>query len=198
MWPGADDHAGRIALSALEHYDYCPRQAALIHLDGVYTDNLDTTRGTLAHERVHTPTPPPYRPPAGTRILTGVPVWSDRLGLYGICDAVELTGTTIVPVEHKIGRYKPAGPADVQAAAQALCLRETQPLQVPHAAVFSYTDRRRHHIELTDSLLQRVEDIAALAHAMLREARLPDAVNDSRCTRCSLKHDCLPVDRPSR
>ena len=181
-------------LSILEHYAFCPRQAALIHVDQLYVDNLDTARGTAAHERVHTPTPPPYRPARGVRILTGIPVWSDRLRLYGICDAVELAPTQVVPVEHKVGRYLPGGPADLQAAAQALCLREMQDERsVPYAAVFSYADRRRHRVELTDDLTARVADTARLAGEMLRVPVLPPAVDDRRCRRCSLEPDCLPA-----
>ena len=193
-WSGADRQAGRIALSLLEHYDYCPRQAALIHIDGRYVDNVETLRGTFAHERVHTPTPPPYKPPAGSRIVTGMPVWSDSLGLYGICDAVEMAPATLVPVEHKVGRYVAGGPADVQAAAQALCLREMQQdREVPHAAVYSYADRRRHRVELTTALTGQVHAVAELATEMLGRTLLPPAVNDRRCRRCSLEPDCLPL-----
>jgi CRISPR-associated exonuclease Cas4 len=120
-------------------------------------------------------------------------VWSARLGLYGICDAVEVTATTAVPVEHKVGRYVPGGPADVQAAAQAICLSEMQDdLAVPHAAVFSYADRRRHTVPLTDDLLARVEHTTEAIRAVLRADRLPAAVEDRRCRACSLRDDCLP------
>ena len=130
--------------------------------------------------------------PAGGRLLTGVPVWSNRLNLYGICDAVEVTRDAVVPVEHKIGRYRPGGPADVQAAAQAICLAEMQPLPVPHAAVFSYTDRRRHTITLTAELTALVERTADEVRSMLAANQLPTARQDSRCRRCSLRSDCLP------
>lgn len=192
-WPGGDDCAGRIPLSALEHYAYCPRQAALIHVDGVYDDNSDTVRGTLAHETVHTPSPPPRSRADGPRLVTGMPVWSERLNLYGICDGVEITGRRVVPVEHKIGPYVAGGPADVQAAGQALCLREMLDADVPHAEVFSHTDRRRHRVQLTDALVARVERIAAELLDILADTALPPAVNDKRCRRCSLRHDCLPT-----
>ncbi|WP_131764964.1 CRISPR-associated protein Cas4 [Candidatus Protofrankia californiensis] len=140
-WPGGDVHADRITLSALEHYAYCARQAALIHLDGVFTDNVDTARGTIAHSRVHADPARQRSPvPAGGRLLTGVHVWSDRLGLYGVCDTVQITRTSLIPIEHKVGRYVPDGPADLQAAAQALCLAEMQTLPVPHAVVYSFTE----------------------------------------------------------
>ncbi len=192
-WPGGDQQAGRIPLSALEHYAYCPRQAALIHLDSVFTDNIDTVRGNIAHDRVHQPSPP-ARASKGTgiRMVTGVPVWSDQLGLYGICDVIELTADSAVPIEHKVGRYVAGGPADVQAAAQAICLREMLTCDVPHAEVFSHADRRRHRIELTNTLLARVAAVAESFRSVLRSDRLPDAVADRRCRNCSLRSDCLP------
>jgi len=190
-WPGHDSDAGRIPLSAMEHYAYCPRQAALIHLDGVYDDNTDTVRGTIAHEKVHTPTPPP-RAASSPRIITAVPVWSTRLGLYGVCDAVEISASSVVPIEHKIGPYVPDGPADVQAAAQTVCLREMLDANVPHAEVFSHAERRRHRVVLTSTLLAHVERVATRLHALLAGTVLPPAVNDRRCPRCSLRHECLP------
>ncbi|OAA19955.1 CRISPR-associated exonuclease, Cas4 family [Frankia sp. EI5c] len=198
-WPGGDVHAGRIALSALEHHAYCARQAALIHLDGVFTDNVDTARGNVAHANVHTD-PARHRGalPAGGRLLTGVHVWSNRLGLYGVCDAVQITRTSVIPVEHKVGRYVPGGPADIQAAAQALCLAEMQPLPVPHAVIYSYAERRRHTVDLTDEMVRRVEETTRQVRAMLATARLPPAVADRRCRGCSLNADCLPeLDPPT-
>ena len=86
-WPDGDATAGRIPLSALEHAGYCLRQAALIHADGVFADDARTVSGTLAHQNVHEMKNPAARSETATRILAGVPVWSHRLGLYGICDA---------------------------------------------------------------------------------------------------------------
>ncbi len=191
-WPDGDTGAGRIPLAALEHADYCLRQAALIHVDGIFADDARTVSGTLAHQTVHELRNPLPRSPAGTRTYTGVPVWSDRLGLYGICDAVEMSEGPVLPVEHKIGPYVPGGPADVQATAQALCLAEMLGAEVPAACVFSYADRRRHRVEVTATLKSRVEEVAAAIRTVFDSSHLPEAVSDRRCRRCSLRHDCLP------
>jgi CRISPR-associated exonuclease Cas4 len=191
-WPDGDTDAGRIPLAALEHADYCLRQAALIHIDGVFLDDARTVRGTLAHQNVHELKNPAPRSRVGTRIVTGVPVWSDRLGLYGICDAVEMSATSVLPIEHKIGPYHPGGPADVQAAAQALCLAEMLSMDVPTACVFSHADRRRHRVEITAALSCRVEELVNTLRVVLAMPRLPEAVHGPRCRRCSLRHDCLP------
>ena len=109
-WPDGDLGEGRIPLAALEHADYCLRQAALIHVDGVFIDDNRTVSGTLAHRNVHELKYPLPRSEAAARLVTGVPVWSNRLGLYGICDAVEMSASSVLPIEHKIGPYHPGGP----------------------------------------------------------------------------------------
>jgi CRISPR-associated exonuclease Cas4 len=191
-WPDGDAGAGRIPLSALEHADYCLRQAALIHVDGIFADDVRTASGTLAHRNVHELRNPLPRSEVGTRTVTGVPVWSDRLGLYGICDAIEMSAGLVLPVEHKIGPYVAGGPADIQAAAQALCLGEMLGIDVPAACIFSHADRRRHHVEVTATLKARIDELATAVRAVLETSQLPEAVHDRRCRRCSLRHDCLP------
>jgi CRISPR-associated exonuclease Cas4 len=191
-WPDGDTDAGRIPLAALEHADYCLRQAALIHIDGVFLDDARTVSGTLAHQNVHELKNPAPRSQASLRVVTGVPVWSDRLGLYGICDAVEMSATSVLPIEHKIGPYHPGGPADVQAAAQALCLAEMLSIDVPAACVFSHADRRRHRVQISATLSSRVEELTTAVRVVLGMPQLPGAVHGPRCRRCSLRHDCLP------
>lgn len=178
-WPDGDAGPGRIPLSALEHADYCLRQAALIHVDGTSTDDARTVSGTLAHQTVHELKNPLPRSESSTRIVTGVPVWSDRLGLYGICDAVEVSPSGATPVEHKIGRYVPGGPADVQAAAQAMCLEEMLGAVVTTGWIFSHADRRRHRVDVSAALRSRVEELTATVSIVLGASRLPEPVNEA-------------------
>lgn len=119
-----------VPLSALEHVAYCPRQAALIHVDGYFDASTDTVRGDLAHAAVDRAGPNQDR--HGQRIWHSLPVWNDKLGLHGVCDTVEFTEGGPMPVEHKSGGYRPGGPADLQVAGQALCLREmfTAPVRI--------------------------------------------------------------------
>jgi CRISPR-associated exonuclease Cas4 len=190
-WPDGDNNADRIPLSALEHHAYCPRQAALIHLDGVFTDDVNTVRGHLAHDRVDRPGIRATAAP-GTRHHYAVPVWSTSLGLYGRCDVLEVSATTAVPIEHKIGAYQPGGPADIQVAAQALCLQEMLDLDVPHGEVFTHADRRRHRVALTEHLIKTVHTTIAELRATLANTTLPRPIANARCRRCSLLDDCLP------
>lgn len=177
-----------VPLSALEHHTYCPRQAALIHVERIWTDSGDTTRGDLTHRAVDLPG---ERRRAGVRSIRSLPVWSDRHGLHGVCDLVEVIGGYASPVEYKVGRYQPGGPADVQLGGQALCLREMG-MQVDQAYVYSATERRRHEVVIDDNLMRRVLHAADAFRQHLVADGLPPAVNDRRCRRCSLRDDCLP------
>lgn len=177
-----------VPLSALEHVDYCHRQAALIHLDGTWTENLDTVRGDLAHHAVDLPG---VRRRHGTTVIRSLPVYSRIHGLHGICDLVEFTNGTATPVEYKVGPYQPGGPADVQLAGQAACLAEAS-FEVPVGYVYSATDRRRHQVMISEALLKRMRQAAEVMRALLAQHMVPPARNDRRCRRCSLRDDCLP------
>lgn len=181
----------QVTLSALEHYAYCPRQAGLILLEESYADDASTVRGTLLHERVHDPGSE-SRP--GVRTLRALPVWHDGLGLVGVCDVVEiLKDGTVLPIEHKSGRYVPGGPADLQVAAQAICLEERFKTTIRAAAIFSSADRRRHTVELTAELRAEVEHVTAAVRTILTELRLPGPAADARCRRCSMNALCMPA-----
>ncbi len=183
----------RIAVSALEHYAYCARQCALIHVDQTFDENVFTVRGTEAHERVDIPASELV---AGVRYERALPIWSDRLGLIGKADLVEFHADGAFPVEYKVGRRRRAGggfrPEDLQVCAQALCLEEMLGAPVPRGAIFYWTTRRRHPVDFTPALRAATEEAVAAVRAQFREPRLPPALDDARCTQCSLNVSCLP------
>ncbi|WP_019632229.1 CRISPR-associated protein Cas4 [Actinomadura atramentaria] len=180
----------QVSLSALEHYDYCPRQAGLILLEESYADDASTVRGNLLHQRVHEPGDE-SRP--GVRTLRALPVWHDRLGLTGVCDVVELRDDgAVVPVEHKAGPYVSGGPADVQVAAQAICLEERFKTPVPLGYIYSGADRKRHPVAVDEALRRRVVDLSRAVRAVLADTVLPAPVADKRCRRCSMNELCMP------
>lgn len=187
---GGEEDLLQVSLSSLEHYAYCPRQCGLILLEDAFTDDAATIRGTHLHQRVDTP----RNMGRGTvRTLYALPVWHDGHGLTGICDTVELHADgRILPVEHKSGRYIPGGPADIQAAAQAICLEAMFNHPVPEAAIFSATDRRRHLIPVDATLRNRVIDTTRAVRALLESSHLPGPAADSRCRRCSMATGCMP------
>ncbi|MFF8639120.1 Dna2/Cas4 domain-containing protein [Streptomyces pilosus] len=114
--------------------------------------------------------------------------------LTGICDTVELHADgTVLPVEHKSGRYHFGGPADVQVAAQAMCLEYMFKQPVTTAAIYSGTDRRRHTVTVNEALRTRVLDATnAVRNLLSHNHTLPPPVADSRCRRCSMATDCRP------
>jgi CRISPR-associated exonuclease Cas4 len=178
-----------VLLSALEHHLYCPRQCALIHVDGLWAENASTVAGTRAHRRVDTA---PGRQERGRLILRGLPLYSERYGLSGRADAVEVHGDgSLFPVEYKAGvRHGQA--ADVQLCAQALCLEEMTGQAVPTGLVWYGGPRRRRIVELEDEL--RTMTITAInqVRANLVEGVLPPAVADDRCRECQLEPVCMP------
>lgn len=179
----------QVPISALEHYTYCGRQAGLILLEDAFADDAATVRGTILHERVHTPGQE-TRP--GTRTLRALPVWHDALGLTGICDVVEIRRKAVTPVEHKSGRYLPGGPADIQVAAQAMCLETMFDTEITTAVIWSATDRRRHEVTVDTALRDLVTATTTAVRAMLDHGALPPAPADKRCRRCSMAESCMP------
>ena len=107
-----------LAVSAIEHFAYCPRQCALIHGDGVWSDNSHTVTGTRPHWRADSGQ---HRMECDCQVLRGIPLWSDSLGSSGRADIVEIEDVLVRPVEYKSGGRHGAA-ADLQLCAQALCL----------------------------------------------------------------------------
>jgi CRISPR-associated exonuclease Cas4 len=191
--------ADPLPLSALQHWCYCPRQCALIHVEQVFAENLYTLRGQAVHREVDRPG---VETRAGLRVERALPVWSERLGLSGKADAVEfeIDGTPY-PVEYKAGnRAKASWIAacdDLQLAAQALCLEEMTGRPVPAGALFYAKSKRRREVRIDAALRRRVEEAAAAVRALVDSAALPAPMGDERCDKCSLKDICQPAVRPS-
>lgn len=186
----ARDEQTSVPISALEHYGYCPRQAALIHVEGYFASNVDTVRGDLAHEAVNRAGGGSDR--RGQRVWHSLPVFSESLGIHGLCDAVEFGDDGPVPIEHKSGRYVRGGPADLQVGAQALCLEEMFGSSVPMGIVFAGRDRRRHDVPVGDELRRLVREAMLGVRDVIDAHRVPPPVADRRCRRCSLREGCLP------
>lgn len=179
-----------IPISALEHYAYCPRQCALIHLDGLWSDNTHTVRGARGHRRADTPS---NRQERGRRVLRAVPLWSESLGLTGRADAIEiLSSGAIMPVEYKIGRPH-SDTAEIQLCAQAFCLEEMFAVRVDAGALWHSGPRRRTEVAIDDRLRQRTLAVIDSIRDLLQGTALPPAPNDARCAECQLLGHCLPA-----
>jgi len=184
------EDADPIMISALEHWSYCPRQCALIHVEQTFDENLYTLRGKAVHKRVDEPV---LEEQAGIRIERALPLWSKAVGLIGKADVVEFHGETPYPVEYKHGPHRAQEHDDLQLCAQALCLEEMTGQSVPRGAIYHHSSRKRREVVFTPGLRARVVEIAGAIRAMLQAKRLPPPVNDHRCTHCSLQESCMPA-----
>lgn len=192
------DLADPIPISALEHYAYCPRQCALIHVEQVWSENLYTMRGQDVHERVHDESSSEN---SGVRLERSLPIWSNRLSLTGKADLVEFCGNTPYPVEYKSGRRKRGTPEVLQLCAQAICLEEMFGMSVEKGALFWHGSRERQEVVFTPAMREQVEQVTRTVRKMLEQGLTPPPANDKRCDHCSLKESCLPLvvaDRAAR
>ena len=179
-----------VPISAIEHFEYCPRQCALIHVDGIWADNPHTVRGARAHRRTDDPTK--SRKEHDKQVLRAVPLWSEQYGLSGRADAVEISDDgAVLPVEHKSG-VRHGITADLQVCAQAICLEEMLDTSVFEAAIWYGGPRRRFRVDLTPELRRKTVHTIEEIRRQLVGGILPHAPNDSRCSHCQLRHHCLP------
>ena len=179
-----------LPISAVQHYSYCPRQAALIHLDQVWDENLYTLRGRFVHETVDEP----GGEISGTiRVERSLPLWSRRWGLVGKADVVEFHGVIPYPVDYKHGPRRPREHDDLQVCAQAVCLEEMTGQAVPRGVIFHASSGRRREVECGEELRRRLKKVIAELRQALNRETLPPAPNDKRCRQCSLNFSCLPA-----
>ncbi|MBA4389404.1 MAG: CRISPR-associated protein Cas4 [Syntrophus sp. (in: bacteria)] len=183
-----------IMISALQHYVFCPRQCALIHIEQVWAESRLTAEGRIMHEKVHEEG---NESRGSVRIARGVPLRSLRLGLVGVADVVEFHRVERkvwqpFPVEYKRGKPKPDHSDSIQLCAQAMCLEEMLDIAVPQGALFYGKTRRRHDVIFDDSLKAEVEKTAQNIRALIASGCTPEPVYAKRCESCSLVATCLP------
>ena len=189
----------QVPLSALQHWQYCPRQCGLIHLEQAFDDNVHTLRGQAVHVKVDKPG---VETAKGVRVERAMPLWHDALGLIGKADVVEfLPGGVPYPVEYKHGsRNKAADIAacdDIQLAAQALCLESMSGKAVHEGAIYYATSKRRRVVPITAQLRADVAETAQAIRQMLASGSLPGVLPPDqaarRCKACSLLDRCQPA-----
>ena len=192
-----------LPLSGLQHFAFCRRQWALIHVEDQWREDLRTVEGHLLHRRAHDEAARERR--GDVLILRGLPIVSYSLGLSGQCDVVEFhlspEGVPLrgeeglwlpFPVEYKRGRPKEHRADELQLCAQAMCLEEMLCCAVPAGALFYGEPRRRTEVDFTSELRQSVRDAAGEMHQYFRRGYTPKARPASSCAACSLKDLCLP------
>lgn len=198
-----------LMLSGIQHFAFCPRQWALDHIAQQWEDNHLTIEGEWLHRNVDDPYSMGYD--GGNVILRSVPVKSYELGFYGIADLLELTPLDdeseqpftiarypgrwrVLPVEYKHGKAKQDDTDEVQLCCQAMCIEEMYGIKIPRGAFYYAATRRRLTVTLTDSLRQRVSDLAQMMHRLFCKGEIPDANPQAKCRACSLQDVCMVKD----
>ena len=200
------DDDDMLMLSGIQHYMFCPRQWALIHIEQQWADNRLTAEGELLHKNVDNPA---YRQKNGDTItLRAVHIASHTLGLYGICDAIELitsdSETNAIthprykgywkpyPIEYKRGHHKFDERDEVQLAAQVICLEEMYGIHIPEAALFYNETRHRESVTIDDQLRKLTYELSEAMHKTFACGVTPKAVRKHGCNSCSLLDICTP------
>ena len=180
-------------LSALQHYAYCPRQFALIHVEQAWEENYWTADGRVLHERVDSGVTEQRR---GVRYERGVLLLSQRYRLSGKMDLLEIEqgeSPRYFPVEYKRGKPKLEDWDRIQLCAQALCLEEMRGVQVEEGAIWYWQVRKREPIIIDEALRKKTISVIEDAHALLASGKTPAPIQDKkRCKACSLSDLCEP------
>lgn len=192
-----------LMISGIQHFKFCRRQWALIHVEQQWAENVHTVTGELMHKKAHDPYLTEKR--KDTIIVRALPVSSRELGISGECDVVEfhkcedgiqLHGHrglySVFPVEYKKGKPKLTEEDKLQVVAQALCLEEMFSTRVEQGAIFYGETRRREQIEITKELREEVIHMLAEMHQYYARKYTPKVKPSKACNACSIKDICLP------
>lgn len=192
-----------LMISGIQHFKFCRRQWALIHVEQQWAENEHTVVGELMHKKTHDPYLIEKR--NDVLIVRALPVSSRSIGISGECDIVEfhkcdegikLIGhrglCSVYPVEYKKGKPKESDEDKLQLAAQAMCLEEMFLTQIPEGALYYGETRRREVVEFTEEIRNQVKSIFEEMHGYYERKYTPKVKTTKACSGCSLKDICLP------
>lgn len=195
-----------LMLSGIQHFVFCPRQWALIHIEQVWAENRFTAEGQIFHKQADDPF---YRQKNGEFVsLRSVAISSKALGLYGFTDVVELHPSDCpdncimhpsypgywkpFPVEYKRGHAKPDERDEVQLAAQVISLEDMHGIRIDCGYLFYGETRRREEVKVDERLRLLTQEYADEMHRVYGLGAVPKALKSRKCTNCSLLDICLP------
>ena len=192
-----------LMISGIQHFKFCRRQWALIHIEQQWAENEHTVIGELMHKKAHDPYLTEKR--KDTIIARALPVASREMGVTGECDVVEfhrcedgirLHGHrglfSVYPIEYKKGKPKATEEDQLQLAAQAMCLEEMFSTQIMEGALFYGETKRREVVEITEALRREVKETFLEMHQYYERKYTPKVKMSKGCNRCSLKEICMP------
>lgn len=193
-----------LQLAGLQHFCFCRRQWALIHIEQQWEENVLTVKGDLFHEKVHDSSSTEKR--KNVIVSRGMPIHSRALGVSGECDVVEffraeegisLPGREgkyiLYPIEYKRGRSKLTDEDRMQLTAQVICLEEMFVTEIPQAYLFYGETRRRESVEITDALRDECRRLVQEMHRLYERGYTPKVKTGKFCVQCSLQEICMPV-----
>ncbi|WP_281532244.1 CRISPR-associated protein Cas4 [Anaerocolumna aminovalerica] len=192
-----------LSLSGIQHFEFCRRQWALIHIEQQWADNLRTVEGELFHSKAHDGSVAEKR--GGLIISRGMAVYSRTLGINGVCDIVEFqkdeTGIElygrkgkykVYPVEYKKGEPKTNDIDILQLVAQIMCLEEMICCSIDTGYLYYGETRHRIKITVDKGMREKVTNIFEEMHDMYSRRYTPKVKMTKSCNACSLKDICIP------
>lgn len=197
------DESDLLPISSLQHYVFCHRQFALIHLEGIWKENFFTAEGRVLHENVHDSEKSMLE--SGVLVMRSLPLKNLELGISGIADVVEFIlsekGIEISnaegryiphPVEYKRGKSKFNDCDRVQVCAQALCLEEMLNCRIDITSIFYGEPRRRERVVLDQTLRKKTRDMCLEVHSLFEKGITPEPEYSNACKSCSIMEQCNP------
>ncbi|MGG2134739.1 CRISPR-associated protein Cas4 [Bacillus sp. S2(2024)] len=192
-----------LMLSGIQHFQFCKRQWALIHIEQQWEENVRTIEGQHVHQKADQPF---IREKRGNKLaVRAMPVKSNELKITGICDVVEfiqdtsgveIAGTegkyVAYPIEYKRGKPKNNDADLLQLAAQAMCLEEMMLCEISIGYIFYNEIKHRVEVPLTIDTKEKVKSIVAEMHEYYKRKYTPKVKTGPFCKSCSLQHICLP------
>lgn len=192
-----------LMLSGIQHFAFCRRQWALIHIEQQWAENYRTTAGELMHKRAHDES---FLEKRGNKIIMrGLRIASKVLGVSGQCDVVEFIKDengislhdyegfwNIVPVEYKRGKPKEGLEDELQLCAQAMCLEEMFLTEITEGMLYYGETKRRVKVVLSNDLREKTKEICHEMHSIFERGCTPKSKRTKKCNACSLKELCLP------
>lgn len=192
-----------LMISGIQHFKFCRRQWALIHIEQQWAENAHTVIGELMHKKAHDPLLTEKR--KGVIIARALPISSREMGVSGECDVVEFHkceegvclyghrgSYSIYPIEYKKGKPKLTEEDKLQLTAQVMCLEEMFSAEIPEGAIFYGETRRRENVEIVDELRWEVREMFREMHEYYDRKYTPNVRYSKSCNACSLKDICLP------
>lgn len=192
-----------LLISGIQHFSFCRRQWALIHIENQWLENERTVSGEILHEKAHSEDKLEYK--NNTIITRGLRVSSSELGITGSCDVVEFRknddGVRIQgwdgayiphPVEYKHGKPREDNSNELQLCAQAMCLEEMLCCNISEGALYFGEIKRRVPIFFTEELRNETISVLKEMHDIYKRGHTPKVKTSCSCKACSLNNVCLP------